>query len=142
MTELPQHYTQFKMENKMQIILNEVEIREAIEAKVRAQITIADSQDISIDLKAGRGPEGFTASLEITDRPVQAGKKAVRKLEPKDTGTVGDGCGLPERPADKSLFDEDKVVDDRVEDPQEDAPTLSLGDPERAPSAANNIFGD
>lgn len=52
----------------MQITLNQDEIVEAIEAYVRRQITISPSQDIAIDLRAGRGENGFTATLDIRNR--------------------------------------------------------------------------
>lgn len=49
----------------MQIILAEDEIMEALEAYVRERITLASNQTINIDLKAGRGENGFTATLDI-----------------------------------------------------------------------------
>lgn len=50
----------------MQITLNEDEIKEAIEAAVRKQITIAANQNIEVKLTAGRGENGHTATLEIS----------------------------------------------------------------------------
>jgi hypothetical protein len=52
----------------MQITLNQDEIEEAIDAYVRGQITIGSNQQISIDLRAGRGDNGFSATLEIKAR--------------------------------------------------------------------------
>ena len=49
----------------MQITLNQEEILEALDTYVRSQITISENQEISIDLKAGRGENGFTATLDI-----------------------------------------------------------------------------
>ncbi|MCA8869074.1 MAG: hypothetical protein KDA67_10520 [Rhodobacteraceae bacterium] len=49
----------------MQITLNQDEILTAIENYVRSQINIADNQRSEIDLKAGRGEYGFTATLDI-----------------------------------------------------------------------------
>lgn len=49
----------------MQIIIDQNEITEAIETFVRQQITIADDQEVSVDLKAGRGDNGFSATIEI-----------------------------------------------------------------------------
>lgn len=49
----------------MQITLNEAEIMNALEIYVRSQINIARNQRISIDLKAGRGDNGYSATLEI-----------------------------------------------------------------------------
>lgn len=49
----------------MQITLNQAEIETAIKKYVNDQVVIREDQDITIDLKAGRGPEGFTANIEI-----------------------------------------------------------------------------
>lgn len=49
----------------MQITLNQDEIIDAVKAYVRSQINIAPNQDIMIDLRAGRGENGFTATLDI-----------------------------------------------------------------------------
>lgn len=49
----------------MQIILTQDEILEALEAAVRTQIAIAEGQSVSIELKAGRGENGFSATLDI-----------------------------------------------------------------------------
>lgn len=54
----------------MQITLNEDEIIEAVKNQVLGQIAVGANQDISIALKAGRGENGFTATLDI----VPAGK--------------------------------------------------------------------
>jgi len=53
----------------MQIILNQAEIEEAIRNHVHGQVTIRESQEMSIDLRAGRGENGFTAELDIQPRP-------------------------------------------------------------------------
>lgn len=49
----------------MQITLSQDEIEHAIIGYVRRQITIAEDQKIEVDLKAGRGENGFTATLDI-----------------------------------------------------------------------------
>jgi hypothetical protein len=54
----------------MQITLNEEEIKDAIDAYVRNQISVATSQRVSVDLKAGRGENGFTAILDIRPNTV------------------------------------------------------------------------
>ena len=61
----------------MQITLNEVEILSALETYVRSQITVAEDQKIVFDLKAGRGDNGFSATLDImsSDTPVTAKPK-------------------------------------------------------------------
>ena len=54
----------------MQITLNDTEIRNAIEEKVRKQINFSDSQHVDIELRAGRGENGMTATLSIGDMTV------------------------------------------------------------------------
>ena len=49
----------------MQITLNQDEIIEAVVAYVHGQISVAPNQKIEVDLKAGRGENGFTATLDI-----------------------------------------------------------------------------
>ena len=49
----------------MQITLNQTEIETALRRYVNDQVNIREGHDITIDLKAGRGPEGFTATIDI-----------------------------------------------------------------------------
>ena len=49
----------------MQITLNHEEILKALDIYVRSQINIAQDHDIIIDLKAGRGENGYSATLDI-----------------------------------------------------------------------------
>ena len=134
----------------MQITLNEAEILEAIEEKVRKQINIEDNQDISIALRAGRGPDGFTAALDITERVTSAKKKPVQRAvaakveEPTETTkTVGAGCDLPDRPEPSpSLFDTVDSGEDEVESevvPSDAA--ISLNPENRQEDSATSIFG-
>lgn len=47
------------------ITLNNTEIEKAIENYVRTLISIAPGQKIVIDMKAGRGENGYSATLDI-----------------------------------------------------------------------------
>lgn len=136
----------------MQITLNEAEILEAIEEKVRKQINIGDNQDITIVLRAGRGPDGFTAALDITEKvsSTPAKKKpATRSVAVKETDTettVGAGCGLPERPepSTASLFDTEEVeVEDKKDDNVTDVSDaeITLNPENRQEESATSIFG-
>ena len=49
----------------MQITLNQDEIEQAIIAHVKSCINVADGTTIAVDLKAGRGDNGFSATLDI-----------------------------------------------------------------------------
>lgn len=61
----------------MQITLKQDEIETAIRSYVSGQVNIVEGNDVLIDLKAGRGPEGFTATIDI----VPAGTKAPAPVE-------------------------------------------------------------
>lgn len=54
----------------MQITLNQDEIIDAVVAYVHGQISVAPNQKIEVDLKAGRGENGFTATLDIRSMAV------------------------------------------------------------------------
>ena len=51
----------------MQVILDQNDIELALENYVRDKITINDNPLVSIDLKASRGDNGHSASIEIKD---------------------------------------------------------------------------
>jgi hypothetical protein len=73
----------------MQITLNQDEIEEAIRNHVHGQVTIRESQEMSIDLRAGRGENGFTATLDVqprstgTSEPKQGPKLVIPQEEPE-----------------------------------------------------------
>ncbi|WAK44952.1 hypothetical protein Fifi067_00032 [Erwinia phage Fifi067] len=80
----------------MQVTLNQQEIETALKTYINDQITIKDGMEITIDLKAGRGPEGFSANIDIAPpktpvkgqaaaaaKPTPAVAKPVVKQEPK-----------------------------------------------------------
>ena len=50
---------------KIQITLNQDEIFSALDAYVRSQISVKDGMEISIDMKAGRGENGYSATIDI-----------------------------------------------------------------------------
>lgn len=58
----------------MKITLVQSEIETAIEDYLRQQITINDDMEVTIDLSATRGPEGFKADIDIQKKaaPVAA----------------------------------------------------------------------
>ena len=54
-----------KQGTEMQITLNQDEIETAIKNYVNQQVNIREGQEITIDLKAGRGENGFSATIDI-----------------------------------------------------------------------------
>lgn len=55
----------------MQIILEESEIMLALKTYVETQVNIREDQQIDIELKAGRGENGISATLKIGERQVE-----------------------------------------------------------------------
>lgn len=101
----------------MQITLNETEIFQALEDYVRSQISINDSQRVEIDLKAGRGENGFSATLDIS----AADSAPAPKQEPAPKAAKPPKEKAP-KPA--PVFEqEDKEADASEEDTGDEAPT-------------------
>lgn len=63
----------------MQITLNQDEIETAIKDYVSNQIVIAEDMEIAIDMKAGRGDNGYTATLDIRPAKVKSKKPVYRQ---------------------------------------------------------------
>lgn len=61
----------------MQLTLNEEEIKDAIIAYVRSQINIANNQHIEVDMKVGRGDNGYSATLDICPNTAKTESKVV-----------------------------------------------------------------
>lgn len=68
----------------MQVTLNQNEIETGIRLYLDTQFNIREGQEITIDLKAGRGPEGFTATIDI----VPAGTAAAQTETAAKPSTV------------------------------------------------------
>lgn len=65
----------------MQITLNQNEIEIAISEYIESQVQLKEGQQVEIDLKASRGPEGFTANIDIVKAT------AARKVSGSTTGS-------------------------------------------------------
>ena len=117
----------------MQITLNQDEILVAIETYVRSQINIADNQEISIDLKAGRGENGYSATLDI--RPA----RSIKITKPTSFRGLGETASeVTPMVASAPVADESKATDDdvdeAVEETQEEASTEAEEPTEEAPA--------
>ena len=99
----------------MQITLNHDEIVSALQTYVRSQITVAEDQDIVIDLKAGRGDNGFSATLDI----VPAGLSRSTAPEPKPVTQTKPVATLASKPAAITSTPEDRK--DPADEPKAEA---------------------
>ena len=83
----------------MQVILSQDEIISALEQYVRSQISIKTGQTIVIDLKAGRGENGFSANLDIrqtaADTPVYTREAATPRSNESNLTIDGSKFKLP-----------------------------------------------
>lgn len=93
----------------MQITLNQADIELAISDYVTAKVKFEEGFKPVIDLKATRGPEGFTAIIDLTDQPAAAKTLGITekvqrapKLAPPATDppaeTPQEAAGEPEAP--------------------------------------------
>ena len=58
----------------MQIILNQTEIEHALVSYIATRLAINEGQEIVVEMTAGRGADGYRATVEIKDAAVQAPK--------------------------------------------------------------------
>ncbi|QEA03331.1 hypothetical protein HYP97_gp58 [Klebsiella phage KpCHEMY26] len=75
----------------MQITLNQDEILEALKDYAFRVINVAPGNDITIDLKAGRGENGYSATLDIVPQKLTESHvptQAINRTE-KSEGSVG-----------------------------------------------------
>lgn len=68
--------TQSEEDDPMRITIVESEIHDAIKAHILSQISVKEGSEITIDLRATRGAEGFMADIEITNGTPAAVSKA------------------------------------------------------------------
>jgi hypothetical protein len=120
----------------MIITLNQTQIEEAITDYVNARLVVAEGHRLDIDLRATRGDNGFTATIEINraDAPVQAAAPAAAPaarsvaevLDAEDEAQVAEEPAAPTPKA--TIFKPKKVK-------AEAAPVEATEAPEAAPEA-------
>lgn len=106
----------------MQITLNQDEIMNALENYVRSQINLAENQKIDIDLKAGRGENGFSATLDIVPADMPAATKAepgVHVHKPKPV-LIKDEPEQQESAPEPEVAEVDETPDESEQDVAED----------------------
>lgn len=100
----------------MQITLNQDEIMEALKNYAFTIINVAPGNDINIDLKAGRGENGYSATLDIVPQQLTSDHKPkTPNQQPRSSGFV--------EPAHVILRGEVEEVQQVETKPQVEAPT-------------------
>lgn len=84
----------------MQITINQTEIETAIRNHILSQITVNNNMVIDIDLKATRGPEGYSAVINIRPDGEPTGGKPVEAPADQvaDAKDAGDSTPVAETP--------------------------------------------
>lgn len=97
----------------MQITLTQAEIEQAISNFVTEQVNIREGHTLDIELKAGRGPEGYTATIDIvapTDTAVPrrpaVKTETVAKTAPEQEDVAAPSEPEPETPAEEGAQEE------------------------------------
>lgn len=118
----------------MQITLNETEIMAALETYVRSRISINDDQSLEIDMKAGRGENGPTATIDIVpanaepapvaeEKPQRQPKAKKAPVEEKaDDETAADGADTDNSEAPAAEHKIKTIPDEPQDGPEEAGP--------------------
>ena len=100
----------------MQIVLQHDEILEALKEYANRIINVAPGNDINIDLKAGRGENGYSATLDIVPQQLTSNHKPkTPHQQPRSSGFVEPAHGI--------LRGEVEEVQQVETKPQVEAPT-------------------
>ena len=79
----------------MQIVLQHDEILEALKEYANRIINVAPGNDINIDLKAGRGENGYSATLDIVPQQLTSNHKPkTPNQQPRSSGSVATDYGV------------------------------------------------
>ena len=119
----------------MQITLNQTEIETALRRYVNDQVNIREGHEIVIDLKAGRGENGFSATIDIV--PADAMPKAP---EPTPAATSTKPLGIQEKvrsklqPATPTVSEE--AAPETAEEAADEAATETATDASPEPETA------
>ena len=100
----------------MQITINQNEIEQAITEYIESQVQLKDDQKITIDLKASRGPEGFTANIDIV--------KGAEKRRVTDSSV-----SIKDTPATKAEADKKSTPKAETETPKKEEPVAEKETP-------------
>lgn len=114
----------------MQITLNHDEILEALDAYVRTQIAIAPGQQVTIDLKAGRGENGFSATLDIV--PAARSKTVI----PAPSQSTSQSLGCSDAPGGQNLISPPAALTAPKSNPFAKAAAKSQPETQEAPETA------
>ena len=139
---------------KIQITLNQDEIFAALDAYVREQISVKDGMEVAIDMKAGRGENGYSATIDIVPAgtakatPVAPVASAPAAATPVKTSNpfakpsqATAPVSAPVTPAEEPEAQISANPEDR-QDPNQEAETVSEATPETeaAPVKPKSIF--
>lgn len=127
----------------MQITLNQTEIETALRRYVNDQVNIREGHEIIIDLKAGRGENGFSATIDIVpaDGLPKASEPASAATSTKPLG-IQDKVRSKPQPATPTVSEES--VPETTQEAADEAVTQAATDasPEPETAAMNQDDGE
>ena len=129
----------------MQITLNQDEIETALRRYVNDQVNIREGHEITIDLKAGRGENGFSATIDIvpagSGTPVKTPEPAsptkpvtISKVRSTTSAPVPDGPETAQEGAGEAAGETATETQTEGQTAQDDAAAADSGDQEAAPA--------
>ncbi|UCR75510.1 hypothetical protein PP742_gp26 [Alcaligenes phage vB_Af_QDWS595] len=117
----------------MQITINQVEIEAAIKAHILNQINVKEGHKLAIEMKAGRGADGYTATIDISPENETKAAAAPQPTEPKQAT------------APKAEVAEQKQTQQKAPEPVAEEVQAEVVQQEAAPKAETekmSLFGD
>ena len=115
--------------NFLDFVLNQVnqdEIEQAIIAHVKSCINVADGTTIAVDLKAGRGDNGFSATLDIIPTKAVAIQGNI-KMSAADAKAVEEAAVTQTRALEAKQADETPLTAKAVDDSAAPKPVTKVG---------------
>lgn len=114
----------------MQITINQVEIEAAIKAHILNQINVKEGHKLAIEMKAGRGADGYTATIDISpeeNKPAAAPQPTEPKQATAPKAEVAEQKQEPQKaPEPVAEVVQQEVVQQKAEPTQAEPEKMSL----------------
>ena len=111
----------------MQIILEEHEIKAALVAYANSIVQLKDDQEIDIEMKAGRGENGYSATLNVTTKVQASSTKTTRASKPPVVETAKAEV-ITAAPVKAGLFNKPAVIAEAQAQAEEPVAGISTGE--------------
>ena len=120
----------------MQITLNQTEIETALRRYVNEQVNIREGHEVIIDLKAGRGENGFSATIDIV--PADAPKVSEPVTPAKPLGIAKEVVRAKPQPIQATQIpDASESAQEAAQEAAPETATTAQAEPETAATATD-----